>query len=196
MTRTIVVLAALAVSLAAAAQARAQSRLEVVPFDRPRSGPAAIHARLGEQVALTVVARDRRGRRVALPVGTDLEWSRVVPLRFHRDRARDWCESFVEVWTECSLDECKARDPKGLYARAERGEINDIAGWHQPYEAPEDSEVACATEEMDVEACADLVIAKLQELGYIDGAAAEEGADYSEDEEAQVEARLKDLGYL
>jgi adenylylsulfate kinase-like enzyme len=44
---------------------------------------------------------------------------------------------FVEVWVSTPLEECERRDPKGLYARARRGELRGMTGIDDPYEAPE-----------------------------------------------------------
>ncbi|MFT4412446.1 adenylyl-sulfate kinase [Fredinandcohnia humi] len=43
---------------------------------------------------------------------------------------------FVEVYVKCPLDECEARDPKGLYKKARAGEIKNFTGISQPYEIP------------------------------------------------------------
>ncbi len=160
-----------------------------------------VRQNLSPNLGFTAEARDENTKRLAWMAqmlskyGVNVLIAAVAPMQYHRDRAREWCDSFAEVWTTCPLEECKERDPKGLYARAERGEINDIAGWHQPYEEPEAAEVVCKTHELDLDTCADLVVAKLDELGYIgDGFGQDDG--YSDEEEAQVEERLKDLGYM
>ena len=46
-------------------------------------------------------------------------------------RAREWCPKFVDVYVSCPLGSARAR-PQGPIRRAERGEINDIAGWISP----------------------------------------------------------------
>src|SRR5579875_3846172 len=43
-------------------------------------------------------------------------------------------ENFVEVYVKASLETCMKRDPKGLYAKARRGEINNMTGLQDPYE--------------------------------------------------------------
>ena len=48
---------------------------------------------------------------------------------------------FVEVWLDTPLDECERRDPKGLYARARKGEIPNFTGIGQAYEPQADPEV-------------------------------------------------------
>lgn len=63
----------------------------------------------------------------------------TAPLRVHRDRARQalaGAGGFVEVWVKTPLAECEARDPKGLYAKARRGEARDLPGIGLAYEEP------------------------------------------------------------
>jgi adenylylsulfate kinase len=43
---------------------------------------------------------------------------------------------FKEIHVQCDLEECKGRDPKGLYQRAASGEIKDFTGVSAPYEKP------------------------------------------------------------
>ncbi|HEX8104341.1 MAG TPA: adenylyl-sulfate kinase [Solirubrobacteraceae bacterium] len=66
--------------------------------------------------------------------------SLVSPYAADRDRARELHAAaglpFAEVWVDTPLDVCEQRDPKGLYARARRGEIRDLTGIDAPYEAP------------------------------------------------------------
>ena len=45
--------------------------------------------------------------------------------------------------------------------------MNDIAGMHQPYEAPLSPEVHVKTAEHSIEECADMIMAKLRDLGYL-----------------------------
>ena len=49
--------------------------------------------------------------------------------------------AFVEVYTQCSLEELARRDVKGLYKKALAGEIPNFTGVSDPYEAPTDAEV-------------------------------------------------------
>ncbi len=126
----------------------------------------------------------------------------VSSLRRYRDRARSMTDHFVEVWTTCKLETCKQRDPKGLYARGERGEVSDIAGWHQPFEAPLQAELVLDTDALSPEECAREVLGVLEKLGYVPspeevpvgGEAAE--TVYSEADEEKIKERLRNLGYL
>ena len=48
---------------------------------------------------------------------------------------------FTEVYVNTPLEVCEARDPKGLYAKARRGEIKNFTGISSPYETPEHPDV-------------------------------------------------------
>ena len=67
----------------------------------------------------------------------------ISPFRSDRRIVRDILpqHQFVEVFVDTPLEVCKQRDPKGLYEKAERGEIKQFTGIDSPYEAPEAAEV-------------------------------------------------------
>lgn len=164
-----------------------------------------VRANISPNLGFTLEARDENTKRLAFfgsilaRNGVAASVAAVSSLRRFRDRARSMIERFAEVYVKCPLEECKRRDPKGLYKKGEEGKINDIAGWHQPYEEPLNAELVLETTKLSVEECAVAVIGKLEELGYIPkaeaaGAAAETG--YSAEEEAKIKKRLADLGYL
>ena len=69
--------------------------------------------------------------------------------------------SFVLVHVSTPLEECEARDRKGLYARARRGEIAEFTGISDPYEEPADAELTIDTRSSRVEESARLVLAHL-----------------------------------
>lgn len=85
--------------------------------------------------------------------------SLISPYRAERLAARERIGSdFVEVFVDTPIELCKQRDPKGLYAKAERGEIKNFTGIDAPYEAPEHPELRLKTAERDSEALADSVL--------------------------------------
>ena len=55
------------------------------------------------------------------------------------------------------LDECERRDPKGLYAKARRGELPNFTGIDSPYELPESPEVHLMTAGRSLDECAEEV---------------------------------------
>jgi len=77
----------------------------------------------------------------------------ISPFRADRDFVRSLLPegAFVEVFVKCDLGVCKRRDPKGLYAKAEAGEIKDFTGIDSPYEEPEHPEVVIETDLEPVE---------------------------------------------
>jgi len=132
-----------------------------------------VRANLSPNLGYTDEARDENTKRLAWMArmlsqyGVNVIVAAVSPLRSHRDRARQWCPNFVEVFVDCPIEVCQERDPKGLYARAARGEVKDIAGLHIPYESPNGAEVHLRTDQTDAQTCAQMVIDMVIELGYI-----------------------------
>ncbi len=77
----------------------------------------------------------------------------ISPFREDRARVRRMFEqgSFFEVHVATPLEECERRDPKGLYARARKGEIREFTGIDSPYEPPESAELVIGRDEIGVE---------------------------------------------
>ena len=76
----------------------------------------------------------------------------ISPFRSDRRIVRDILpqNQFVEVFVDAPLEICKQRDPKGLYEKAERGEIKQFTGIDSPYETPEAAEVYLDAESQSV----------------------------------------------
>jgi adenylylsulfate kinase len=93
----------------------------------------------------------------------------ISPYRSDRDRARSIQAEgdFVEVYVQASVDECEKRDTKGLYAKARAGKIPEFTGISAPYEEPEKPEVVVNTEGQSVEESLGVIIAYLEEKGYL-----------------------------
>jgi adenylyl-sulfate kinase len=91
--------------------------------------------------------------------------SLVSPYRQGRARARELHECdglpFVEVWVSTPLEECERRDPKGLYARARRGQLKGLTGVDAPYEPPEAPDLRLRTASESVEADVDALLEAL-----------------------------------
>jgi adenylylsulfate kinase len=91
----------------------------------------------------------------------------ISPFRTSRDHARKLIGDFVEVWVKCSLETCKKRDPKGLYAKVMRGEITDFTGIDQDYEIPLNPEIILDTDKKTSLQCSQIILQKLKELRYL-----------------------------
>ncbi|MFH1632349.1 MAG: adenylyl-sulfate kinase [bacterium] len=100
----------------------------------------------------------RRVREIAkflVDSGVFVVASFVSPYRCDRDAARELIgqDRFIEVYVDCPLHVCEARDVKGLYKKARAGEIKNFTGIDDPYEAPENPDVAVRTHEESVDGC-------------------------------------------
>ena len=112
-----------------------------------------------------------------------------------RDELRDKIGRFVEVYTRCSLEALRKRDPKGLYAKADAGEIPNFTGVSDPYEEPDKPEVVCDTESESIDESVEKILRTLELIGYISASESEE-EDYSPEEGAKIKKRLQELGYI
>jgi len=74
---------------------------------------------------------------------------------------------FIEVHVDTPLEVAESRDVKGLYKKARRGELRNFTGIDSPYEEPANPELRVNTVASTPEDAADLVIAKMRELGLI-----------------------------
>lgn len=117
----------------------------------------------------------------------------ISPYRAIRDENRKLIGRFVEVYCKCDIETLKDRDPKGLYEKALRGEIENFTGVSDPYEPPEKAEVVVDTANEEIEASVQRIIGTLEEMRYIP---AGDGRGYSEEEEESIKQRLSDLGYI
>ncbi len=93
----------------------------------------------------------------------------VSPYRASRNQIRGMvgADRFVEVFVDTPLEVCEARDPKGLYARARRGDIVGLTGLDDPYEPPGSPEVRIETLECSVEDNAHTVLQILLDRGFV-----------------------------
>lgn len=82
----------------------------------------------------------------------------ISPYRELRDEIRKTSTNFIEVYVNASLEVCEARDVKGLYARARKGEIPNFTGISDPYEAPVTPEIICYTDKETIEQSVDKVL--------------------------------------
>ncbi|MGC6512272.1 MAG: sulfate adenylyltransferase subunit CysN [Parvibaculales bacterium] len=93
----------------------------------------------------------------------------ISPFAAERQLARERVgdESFLEIYVATPLDVAEQRDPKGLYKKARAGNLKNFTGIDSPYEPPENPDIILDTVTLDIEAAADIVIAALEERGFI-----------------------------
>jgi bifunctional enzyme CysN/CysC len=95
----------------------------------------------------------------------------ISPFRAERRMVRDLLDrgSFVEVFVDTPLAVAEARDPKGLYAKARRGQLVNFTGVDSAYEPPLEPDVRIDTTTEPAEAAADRIIAHLRAAGIVPG---------------------------
>jgi len=93
----------------------------------------------------------------------------ISPFRSERNRVRDLFEpgEFIEIYCDCSLETCEARDVKGLYAKARAGLIPNYTGISSPYEAPESAEITVNTDKETLDESIDKVLDYLRQQQLI-----------------------------
>ncbi len=88
--------------------------------------------------------------------------------RIYRRAARERLSPFAVVWVRCPIAVCRARDPKGLYARSDAGAIDKLPGVGTPYEPPQEPAVIVDTDRLTLEESADRVLAGVPFLTYLE----------------------------
>jgi adenylyl-sulfate kinase len=95
----------------------------------------------------------------------------ISPYREIRDANRALVErdgsEFIEVYAAASVEECEARDVKGLYAKARNGELKGFTGIDDPYEEPHSPEILVPTGQEPVEASLARIVRYLESRGLI-----------------------------
>ncbi len=93
----------------------------------------------------------------------------ISPYRVIRDEVRNMVgsERFIEVYVDTPLEVCEARDVKGLYAKARRGEIKGFTGIDDPYEPPLQPELRLNTVDTAPEENANIILNYLIEQGFV-----------------------------
>lgn len=76
-------------------------------------------------------------------------------------------DGFIEVFIDASIETCKARDKKGLYAKAEKGEIRNFTGISSKYEAPASPDIHIITDKCSIEEAVQTIINRLKELNKL-----------------------------
>jgi bifunctional enzyme CysN/CysC len=128
---------------------------------------------LNRDLGFTEADRVENIRRVAevaklfIEAGMIVLVSFISPYRAERMLARACVDAgeFIEIYVDTPVDECRRRDPKGLYQRADAGQIRNFTGIDAPYEAPEAPEIHLPTLEATAEVLAERIVADLRRRG-------------------------------
>jgi len=113
-----------------------------------------VRAGLNADLGFSEADRTENIRRVAevaklmVQAGLVVVCSFITPTRALRALARRivGTADFLEIHVDASVETCARRDPKGLYAKADRGEVRQFTGRDAPFEAPEHADLVISTE--------------------------------------------------
>jgi adenylylsulfate kinase len=98
--------------------------------------------------------------------GVPVIFDATAQKRSYRDHARAEIPKFLEVYIECPLATCMARDPKGIYRKASEGRASTVPGLQTPYEPPESPDFTVRDQETPEEA-ATRIVAELRQRRFI-----------------------------
>ncbi|MGD0400877.1 MAG: adenylyl-sulfate kinase [Syntrophobacteraceae bacterium] len=132
---------------------------------------------LNKNLGFSIEDRTENIRRIAevaklfADAGVIVMTSFISPYRRDRDLARNLhIETglpFVEIYVDTPIEVCEARDPKGLYQKARRGELKGFTGIDDPYEPPLAPELILKTERHLPDELASQVFALLINKGIL-----------------------------
>lgn len=126
--------------------------------------------------------------------------AQITPFRESQTQARNIIESeseFVLVYVKCDIEECKKRDPKCLYQKAEEGKIENFTGVNHPFQEPKDPEIIVETDKNSIEDCKNQIMEQLEEMGLLDSLVEDDyGFELSVTEHQSIKEDLKEKGYL
>ncbi len=93
----------------------------------------------------------------------------ISPLKTDREHVQEiiGADNLIEVYCNCPLEICEARDVKGLYKKARAGEIKNYTGISSPYEIPESPDIELNTGTRPLRECVNVIIDELRERGVI-----------------------------
>jgi adenylylsulfate kinase len=99
--------------------------------------------------------------------GVSVIFDATANRRQYRDQARSQIPRFLEVYVDCPLETCIARDPKGIYRKAREGAAHSVPGLQSTYEPPEKPDLVVRGDQEMPEAAARRVMIELAERGYL-----------------------------
>jgi adenylylsulfate kinase len=87
--------------------------------------------------------------------------------RSYRKQAREHIPRFIEVFVDCPLEVCAARDPKGIYRMAREGKASNVPGLQAGYEPPENPDVIIQADREDPQVGARRIVEMLKWRGFL-----------------------------
>ena len=135
-----------------------------------------VRRHLSAELGFSKAHRDINVRRIGF-VASEITKNRgiaicapIAPYRQTRRDVRAMIEGvggFVEIHVATPIETCESRDRKGLYAKARAGLIPEFTGVSDPYEAPENPELAIDTTSVGIDEAVQQILLKLEREGYL-----------------------------
>ena len=121
---------------------------------------------LNRDLSFTKAEREENLRRTAevaklfVDAGIVVIAAFITPYKATREQIKSiiGADDYIEVFVNTPLSVCEARDVKGLYAKARRGEIRNFTGIDSPFEAPSNPHVELDTANEDLDTCLNKLI--------------------------------------
>jgi sulfate adenylyltransferase len=135
-----------------------------------------VRRHLSSELGFSKAHRDINVRRIGF-VASEITKNRgiaicapIAPYRQTRRDVRAMIEAvggFVEIHVATPISTCESRDRKGLYAKARAGLIPEFTGVSDPYETPENPELALDTTDLGIDEAVQQILLKLEHEGYL-----------------------------
>jgi len=91
----------------------------------------------------------------------------ISPFRKDRRWVRDLFPKgkFIEIFIQSSIEDCKKRDPKGIYMKVDQGLIKNFSGIDSPYEEPENPEIIVNTSTNNIQQSIEIIFRQFNPQG-------------------------------
>lgn len=89
--------------------------------------------------------------------GHNVTASFITPSKHHQIDIRKIIDNLVLVYVKCPVDVCKERDVKGMYAKAEAGEIKDFTGVSAKFVEPANPDIILPTASLTLQECLEIL---------------------------------------
>jgi adenylylsulfate kinase len=99
--------------------------------------------------------------------GVPVVFDATANRRVYRDAARARIAHFAEIFVDCPLEVCQARDPKGLYRRARQGQSSNLPGAQASYEPPLQPELVVQAASLGPDEAAGEIVVLLERRGWL-----------------------------
>lgn len=153
-------------ALAEALRAKGMRRLQVIDGD-------VIRGQFGDIFGYTYEERMKCNQAVRVVVQYLLDndisviLSQVAAYEEMRRKVREqFGENYIEIYIQCSYEECARRDVKGYYKKQQQGQMDNLNGANDVYEIPEHSDIIIDTEKENVSDAVARIMAYLEESEY------------------------------